>query len=45
VLEVIEEFEGMDALAFWHDIKFSLPFARFQPVGDWLTWPEGAADA
>ena len=24
VLEVIEDFEGMDALAFWHDVKFSL---------------------
>jgi hypothetical protein len=28
VLEVIEEFEGMDALAFWHDIKFSLRHLR-----------------
>jgi hypothetical protein len=24
VLEIIEDFEGMDAAAFWHDIKFSL---------------------
>ena len=24
VLEIIEDFEGMDAVAFWHDIKFSL---------------------
>ena len=24
VLEIIEDFEGMDALAFWHDVKFSL---------------------
>lgn len=24
VLEIIEDFEGMDAIAFWHDIKFSL---------------------
>jgi hypothetical protein len=24
VLEVIEDFEGMDAAAFWHDVKFSL---------------------
>lgn len=24
VLEVIEDFEGMNALAFWHDVKFSL---------------------
>ncbi len=24
VLEVIEDFEGMDAIAFWHDVKFSL---------------------
>ncbi len=24
VLEVIQDFEGMDALAFWHDVKFSL---------------------
>ena len=28
VLEVIEDFEGMDALAFWHDIKFSLRHLR-----------------
>lgn len=24
VLEVVRDFEGMDAGAFWHDIKFSL---------------------
>jgi hypothetical protein len=24
VLEIIKNFEGMDAIAFWHDIKFSL---------------------
>jgi hypothetical protein len=24
VLEVIQDFEGMDAGAFWHDVKFSL---------------------
>jgi hypothetical protein len=24
VLEIIEDFEGMDATAFWHDMKFSL---------------------
>ena len=24
VLEVIQDFEGMDAAAFWHDVKFSL---------------------
>jgi stage II sporulation SpoAA-like protein len=24
VLETIKDFEGMDAIAFWHDIKFSL---------------------
>jgi hypothetical protein len=24
VLEIINDFEGMDARAFWHDIKFSL---------------------
>lgn len=24
VLEIIQDFEGMDAAAFWHDIKFSL---------------------
>ena len=24
VLEIIKDFEGMDAHAFWHDIKFSL---------------------
>jgi hypothetical protein len=24
VLEIIKDFEGMDASAFWHDIKFSL---------------------
>ncbi len=28
VLEVVEDFEGMDALAFWHDIKFSLRHLR-----------------
>jgi hypothetical protein len=24
VLEIVRDFEGMDATAFWHDIKFSL---------------------
>ena len=24
VLEIVKDFEGMDAIAFWHDIKFSL---------------------
>jgi hypothetical protein len=24
VLEIIEDFDGMEALAFWHDIRFSL---------------------
>ncbi|MEG6507492.1 STAS/SEC14 domain-containing protein [Methyloligella sp. 2.7D] len=24
VLEIVESFEGMDATAFWHDIRFSL---------------------
>ncbi len=24
VLEIVKDFEGMDASAFWHDIKFSL---------------------
>ncbi len=24
LLEIVEDFEGMDAAAFWHDIKFSL---------------------
>ena len=24
VLEIVQDFEGMDASAFWHDIKFSL---------------------
>jgi hypothetical protein len=24
VLEIVKDFEGMDAVAFWHDIKFSL---------------------
>jgi hypothetical protein len=24
VLEIVRDFEGMDAAAFWHDIKFSL---------------------
>jgi stage II sporulation SpoAA-like protein len=24
VLEIVKDFEGMDATAFWHDIKFSL---------------------
>jgi hypothetical protein len=28
VLEVIENFEGMDVAAFWHDIKFSLRHVR-----------------
>ena len=24
VLEIVEDFAGMDAVAFWHDVKFSL---------------------
>ena len=28
VLEVIKDFEGMDAGAFWHDVKFSLRHVR-----------------
>lgn len=28
VLEVIQDFEGMDAEAFWHDLKFSLRHLR-----------------
>ena len=24
MLEIVKDFEGMDAIAFWHDIKFSL---------------------
>lgn len=28
VLEVIHDFEGMDAEAFWHDLKFSLRHLR-----------------
>jgi len=24
VLEIVKDFEGMDAAAFWHDVKFSL---------------------
>ena len=24
LLEIVEDFEGMDAAAFWHDLKFSL---------------------
>ena len=38
VLEVIEDFEGMDAAALWHDIKFSLrhlqDFSRIAVVAD-----------
>ena len=28
VLEVIKDFEGMDAGAFWHDVQFSLRHLR-----------------
>jgi hypothetical protein len=28
VLEIVEDFEGMDASAFWHDVKFSLRHLR-----------------
>jgi hypothetical protein len=28
VLEIIKDFEGMDAKAFWHDLKFSLRHLR-----------------
>lgn len=38
VLEMIENFEGMDATAFWHDLKFSLrhlnDFSRCAVVSD-----------
>ena len=37
-LEIIHDFEGMDALAFWHDLKFSLrhlkDFSRCAIVSD-----------
>ena len=35
VLEVIKDFEGMDAGAFWHDVKFSL--RHVQDTGSSLT--------
>ena len=49
MLEVIQDFEGMDAAAFWHDVKFSLrhlhDFSRLAIAARaWLMWPEGAAD-
>lgn len=38
VLEIIHDFEGMDATAFWHDLKFSLrhlnDFSRCAIVSD-----------
>jgi hypothetical protein len=38
VLEIIHDFEGMDAKAFWHDLKFSLKhlgdFSRCAIVSD-----------
>ena len=43
VLEIIRDFEGMDAKAFWHDLKFSLrhlnDFSRCAIVSDakWLS--------
>jgi hypothetical protein len=47
VLEIIEDFEGMDATAFWQDFKFSLvhlnDFSRCAIVSDgkWVTpWSE-----
>jgi hypothetical protein len=47
VLEVIEDFEGMDGAAFWQDFKFSLrhlnDFSRCAIVSDgkWVTpWSE-----
>jgi SpoIIAA-like len=47
VLEVIEDFEGMDAAAFWEDFKFTLrhlnDFSRCAIVsdGNWVTpWSE-----
>jgi hypothetical protein len=47
VLEVIEDFEGMDGTAFWQDFKFSLAhlndFSRCAIVSDgkWVTpWSE-----
>ena len=48
VLEIIKDFEGMDAVAFWHDIKFSLrhldDFSRMAVVCNpdthhlWSSW-------
>ena len=47
VLEIIHDFEGMDAKALWHDLKFSLrhlnDFSRCAIVSDahWVTpWSE-----
>jgi hypothetical protein len=43
VLEIVKNFEGMDAAAFWHDLKFSLrhlgDFSRCAIVTDakWLS--------
>ena len=38
VLEIVNHFEGMDAKAFWHDLKFSLrhlnDFSRCAIVSD-----------
>ena len=37
VLEIVKDFEGMDAIAFWHDIKFSLRHVKdFSRRGDRL---------
>jgi hypothetical protein len=42
VLEIIHDFEGMDAMAFWHDLKFSLrhltDYSRCAIVSD-AKWP------
>ena len=34
VLEIVKDFEGMDATAFWHDIKFSLRHLKDFSRGD-----------
>ena len=38
VLEIVKDFEGMDAIAFWHDIKFSLRHLQAISAG----WPSSA---
>jgi SpoIIAA-like len=50
VLEIIKDFEGMDAKAFWHDLKFSLrhlgDFSRCAIVTDakWFTLWSGLVE-